>query len=175
VHFVLLLLIGCDDADEGVCVCRREGHGARSRTGAADREAERPVIGTAVESRGGDHVLVCVTYSNCRLYVVRQKLTTCTQGGAPARCWAQGNDAHTQDAANRHLFPVPGRTHGHGQHSGSPGSGSTVAELVDAVAVAVSQAPPPTTCSSSALHGLMDQGASCLPSLDLHCLSSALP
>ncbi|KAJ7902547.1 histidine kinase [Mycena olivaceomarginata] len=55
-------------------------------------------------------------------------------------------------------FPVPGRTHGHGQHSGSPGSGSTVAELVDAVAVAASQAPPPTTRSSSALHGLMDQG-----------------
>lgn len=50
----------------------------------------------------------------CRLYVVRQKLTTtCTQGGAPARRWAQGNDAHTRDAANRHPHAAVPRAGAH--------------------------------------------------------------
>ncbi|KAJ7043764.1 hypothetical protein C8F04DRAFT_1073230 [Mycena alexandri] len=51
-----------------------------------------------------------------------------------------------RDGPNRHVHP------------GSPNSGSSVTEAVDAAALAAAQAPPSTTRSSSALHGLMDQG-----------------
>ncbi|KAK7025155.1 hypothetical protein R3P38DRAFT_2952994 [Favolaschia claudopus] len=46
----------------------------------------------------------------------------------------------------------------HGPHPGSPGSGGTVAEMVDAATMAASQELTPRTRSSTALHGLMDQG-----------------
>ncbi|KAK6967123.1 hypothetical protein R3P38DRAFT_3149751 [Favolaschia claudopus] len=49
----------------------------------------------------------------------------------------------------------------HGPHPGSPGSGGTVAEMVDAATMAASQELTPRTRSSTALHGLMDQGISC--------------
>ncbi|KAJ6518948.1 histidine kinase [Mycena sanguinolenta] len=81
------------------------------------------------------------------LGVGRKAMAPCTPGTPPS-------DIHSNVAPT---FPVPGRPT-HGQHPGSPGSGSTVAELVDAVAIAASQPPPPTTRSTSALHGLMDQG-----------------
>ncbi|KAJ7180800.1 histidine kinase [Mycena filopes] len=56
-------------------------------------------------------------------------------------------------------YPTPpgDGANGHVQ-LGSPGSGHSVTEAVDAAAFAAAQAPPPTTRSSSALHGLMDQG-----------------
>ncbi|KAF7356453.1 hypothetical protein MVEN_00978400 [Mycena venus] len=82
------------------------------------------------------------------LGVGRRAMMPCTPGTPPS-------DIHTTAAPT---YPVPGQpppTHGH--HPGSPDSGSSVAELVDAVTMS-SHAPPPTTRSSSALHGLMDQG-----------------
>ncbi|KAJ7778370.1 hypothetical protein B0H16DRAFT_1503277 [Mycena metata] len=55
-------------------------------------------------------------------------------------------------------YPAPGDGGNGVVHSGSPNSGSSVTEAVDAAALAAAQAPPPTIRSSSALHGLMDQG-----------------
>ncbi|KAF8216672.1 hypothetical protein K438DRAFT_1658130 [Mycena galopus ATCC 62051] len=81
------------------------------------------------------------------LGVGRKAMAPCTPG-------TPQSDIHADTAPT---FPVPGHV-AHGQHPGSPGSGSTVTELVDAVAIATSQPTPPTTRSSSALHGLMDQG-----------------
>ncbi|KAJ6514984.1 histidine kinase [Mycena vitilis] len=68
---------------------------------------------------------------------------------------------HTANGSGSGSGTGNGSANGTGPHPGSPGSGtgSSVAELVDAAAMVAARAPPPSTArSTSALHGLMDQG-----------------
>ncbi|KAJ7255454.1 hypothetical protein B0H12DRAFT_533227 [Mycena haematopus] len=91
------------------------------------------------------------------LGVGRKAIEPCSPGTTPS-------DIHSQTAPT---FPVVPSHATNGHPPGSPGSGSTVAELVDAVAIAASDPLPHLTRSTSALHGLMDQGGRFELMLDL--------